>query len=515
MHHRQSSARSARSAVRPRAATAPGVALALMLVCAMPSMARADRITLADGSTFVGTVVSRSADEVVFDLDLFRTGDNGAPERLRLTIPIDRQTSAVATDRQPAAAVTLPSANATPADKLAAAQAIIRHGGNSFLSEARQLLEEVASAAPAVSPDDVAAALLRFRLADLVAAFADAAADGNDARATLIAEFGRLRGATGVIADYIGFLALQQTVALQVSARRNRLVDQLRRQVSVQREAFIAFVRRKDTERQRADAFDDAAWRRELRQRLSQLQALIATPGSPAALVLAPLAHASVARLNTLLQLCEAVAANPETAADRAWLAGVQAVVTDRTSAWRARLPADSIVGYVDSQTDAEHGRDDSLREINTAIDALNTLTFDDMVGRFPRGRLEDEFAVFGAVNAYRAMLGLPHLVFENRLHSAACKHAEWCATNRQLIHEVRVNGSLSTPRTRAEAAGFRNRVVGENLCSQDDRGAQAALEAWQLSPGHHLNLLRDDFSTGAVSRSGGVWCMMFGGSAR
>ncbi|MGE0432462.1 MAG: CAP domain-containing protein, partial [Planctomycetota bacterium] len=140
-----------------------------------------------------------------------------------------------------------------------------------------------------------------------------------------------------------------------------------------------------------------------------------------------------------------------------------------------------------------------------------------DGASRQVRETLEEEKAVFRAINDYRAMLGLTCLRFYRNLWRAAAAHAERCKGGR-VAHII----GESTPLTRAREVGFLG-PVGENLYQMEstDCTPQQVLEAWQLSPGHHANLLGlvgdpdDPFVDGAVSRRGRVWCMMFGGNSR
>ncbi|MGE0433573.1 MAG: hypothetical protein AB7S36_15060, partial [Planctomycetota bacterium] len=398
------------------------------LLLAQAAAARADTVTLNDGRRFEGTVVKKTADVLTFELDLFVTGKRGRPERLQLAIPMALISEKPVEDRTPASRVTLPAGNAPAVEKLAAAEVIIRHGGTTSLDQAQQYVDEAYRAG--AQPDRATAALLRFRLADLVAEWSrQQTAEGRAAVAQALAP---LRSATDVILEYISYLVLSQSLDMRADARRDKLVDQLRQRLLYERAEFLKFVARSA----RTPPTDDAAWRADLQQRLRTLRALVSTPGSPAALRLTRLAGESVASLDALLGLCEAAApaapaapAPDAPAADNAaWLDRIQTAVKDQTGEWRTRIPPDYVVGWCDSRRDANG---DTLLEVNAGIDTgINAMAFADIAdgaSRQVRETLEEEKAVFRAINDYRAMLGLTCLRFNRNLWRAAAAHAERC----------------------------------------------------------------------------------------
>lgn len=89
-------------------------------------------------------------------------------------------------------------------------------------------------------------------------------------------------------------------------------------------------------------------------------------------------------------------------------------------------------------------------------------------------------------VNAARAATGLPALVWNNRLASAASAHAADLQACGKLSHDG-CDGSDVV--LRLQRAGYRHRIGAENLavCVCDAAGA---VQLWLNSEGHRRNLL-------------------------
>lgn len=103
------------------------------------------------------------------------------------------------------------------------------------------------------------------------------------------------------------------------------------------------------------------------------------------------------------------------------------------------------------------------------------------------RGALEQ--ALLERINAVRRMRDLAPLDPEPRLHRAARAYAERMADEGFFDHVSPEGGRL---RDRVHAAGYDFRVTAENLAA--GRGvADLVVSDWMQSPGHRVNLLRDD----------------------
>jgi uncharacterized protein YkwD len=87
--------------------------------------------------------------------------------------------------------------------------------------------------------------------------------------------------------------------------------------------------------------------------------------------------------------------------------------------------------------------------------------------------------------NRMRALAGVQELTIDDRLQEDARKHAEWMASNRQMVHS-----KLTYARAENIASGYPN--------------AFDVLQGWLKSPGHCENLLDKRFSKIGISTSKG-----------
>ena len=122
--------------------------------------------------------------------------------------------------------------------------------------------------------------------------------------------------------------------------------------------------------------------------------------------------------------------------------------------------------------------------------------------------------AVVEAVNAQRAAHGLPALRVHPRLHDAARCHAWDQASGPDAGHR---GSDGSDPSLRADRAGYRWTVVGENVAAGQTTPAEV-VQVWMDSEPHRANILDGRFTEAAVgyaaadaSRWGTYWVMMFG----
>jgi uncharacterized protein YkwD len=109
-------------------------------------------------------------------------------------------------------------------------------------------------------------------------------------------------------------------------------------------------------------------------------------------------------------------------------------------------------------------------------------------------------------------------LVLSDTLQLAALAHARDMA-GRSLLSHAGSDGS--TPAERATRAGYRWRVVGENIASSQSTPEQVVAE-WVRSPRHCVNLMDTEFSEMGVayvvepqSAAGIYWAQMFGAPRR
>ena len=122
--------------------------------------------------------------------------------------------------------------------------------------------------------------------------------------------------------------------------------------------------------------------------------------------------------------------------------------------------------------------------------------------------------ALFELVGRLRANEGLRPLTRDPRLDALALAHARAMVAGRRLAHDT----GAGDPRARAEAAGLRPTVVGENAATgRETAGLHRALAE---SPSHHANLRNPAFDRAGFAvvadASGALWgCELFAGGLR
>lgn len=119
-------------------------------------------------------------------------------------------------------------------------------------------------------------------------------------------------------------------------------------------------------------------------------------------------------------------------------------------------------------------------------------------------------------INAHRAQAGAPPLRGCGALSTAAQAYSVVLMNSGVLSHTC-PNGS--TPRTRIDAAGYRNWTwIGENIAMGYPTVA-SVVEAWMASPGHRANILNPSFEhlgigvTSDPSTGRMWWVQKFGAS--
>ncbi len=118
--------------------------------------------------------------------------------------------------------------------------------------------------------------------------------------------------------------------------------------------------------------------------------------------------------------------------------------------------------------------------------------------------------AVLRLTNEERAKAGCPALATNERLAGAAQKHTDWQSVN-GMSH---TGEGGSTAGTRATAAGYGWRMVGENVAF-GYATPEAVMTGWMNSSGHRANILNCSYrelGIGVARGSQGLfWTQLFG----
>ncbi|WP_250287280.1 MULTISPECIES: CAP domain-containing protein [unclassified Frankia] len=119
---------------------------------------------------------------------------------------------------------------------------------------------------------------------------------------------------------------------------------------------------------------------------------------------------------------------------------------------------------------------------------------------------------VVALVNAERGRAGQRPLTADACLALAAQRHSEDMAANSYMDH-VSLDGRTMTDR--AAAAGYRYRMLGENVAAGQNSPAEV-MTGWMNSPGHRRNILNGDFTQIGVGCARGgdygiYWAQVFG----
>ena len=111
----------------------------------------------------------------------------------------------------------------------------------------------------------------------------------------------------------------------------------------------------------------------------------------------------------------------------------------------------------------------------------------------FPREEPEtiDFDKALSDLNAYRRSKNVAELIYDERLNRASEVHARDLATA-GIISHTGTDGSGHGDRIQRQ--GYYFSIAGENVAT-GQMSWEAVFEAWQKSPGHNANMLRDDVS--------------------
>ncbi|PJF21793.1 MAG: hypothetical protein CUN56_09255 [Phototrophicales bacterium] len=108
---------------------------------------------------------------------------------------------------------------------------------------------------------------------------------------------------------------------------------------------------------------------------------------------------------------------------------------------------------------------------------------------------------LLGRINGLRASLGLHPYTLNGALTAAAQNQANWMVETGQISH-TQANGS--TPRTRAQAAGYASSWVSENIYMGNYATVDAAWQFWLNSPIHYQGITSDHYyDIGIASATG------------
>lgn len=120
------------------------------------------------------------------------------------------------------------------------------------------------------------------------------------------------------------------------------------------------------------------------------------------------------------------------------------------------------------------------------------------------QGAIDELDAMVRMINAARASEGLAALSRDPALEALAKKHTDAMVKAKMIGHDV----GDGDPAARANAAGYKSHVIGENVASAGS--LEAAHRALWASPSHRGNLLLDRFTKVGVSvvhaADGTVW---------
>ncbi len=118
--------------------------------------------------------------------------------------------------------------------------------------------------------------------------------------------------------------------------------------------------------------------------------------------------------------------------------------------------------------------------------------------------------ALLTLVNAERQRAGVAPLRLNDKLATAAQRHAEDMAATRNLSHQ---GSDGSTLRSRIEATGYGWTAIGENV-AMGQPSPEAVMRSWMNSSGHRRNVLNPNFQELGVGYAEGggrpYWVQVF-----
>jgi hypothetical protein len=110
---------------------------------------------------------------------------------------------------------------------------------------------------------------------------------------------------------------------------------------------------------------------------------------------------------------------------------------------------------------------------------------------------------LLGRVNGLRASLGLAAYSLNGTLSAAAQSQAQWMVETGNVSHS-RPDGS--TPRSRAQAAGYSSTFVSENIYGGTNATADTAWNFWINSAIHYAGLTNPNYQDIGIGVASGAW---------
>lgn len=118
--------------------------------------------------------------------------------------------------------------------------------------------------------------------------------------------------------------------------------------------------------------------------------------------------------------------------------------------------------------------------------------------------------ALLTLVNAERQRAGVAPLRLNDKLATAAQRHAEDMAATRNLSHQ---GSDGSTMRSRIDDTDYGWMAIGENV-AMGQTSPEAVMRSWMNSPGHRRNILNSNFQELGVGYAEGggrpYWVQVF-----
>ncbi|MEO1443966.1 MAG: CAP domain-containing protein, partial [Chloroflexota bacterium] len=132
-----------------------------------------------------------------------------------------------------------------------------------------------------------------------------------------------------------------------------------------------------------------------------------------------------------------------------------------------------------------------------------------------PHAHAQESSELLNRINSLRSSLGLAPYSLNSALNAAAAGHAQWMASTNQVSH-TQPDGS--TPRTRANAAGYNSQFVAENIYGGGNASVDVAWNFWVNSGVHYRGLTNpnyQDVGIGIARGDGGAaYVLVFGNSS-
>jgi hypothetical protein len=119
----------------------------------------------------------------------------------------------------------------------------------------------------------------------------------------------------------------------------------------------------------------------------------------------------------------------------------------------------------------------------------------------------QPEADLYGRVNALRSSLGLAPYRRNAALDAAARNQAQWMVTTGEISH---TQSDGSTPRVRAQRAGYPSSVVIENIYAGSNASAGTAWSWWLNSPIHYRGITSPNHDEIGIGTASGDWGRAF-----